>query len=42
MAKEWARPFLAGEYARLYHTLFDDTDEAKDRLDRMLTGMNRE
>jgi len=42
VGKEPARPFLAGEYARLHHTLFDDTDDGKHRMDRMLTGMNRE
>jgi len=36
-AREPAISFLAAECARLYHVVFDDSDEGKERLDRMLT-----
>ena len=39
--KERTVPYAASEYARLFHTIFDDTDEAKETLDLLLTRMSR-
>jgi len=39
--KTKAQPFSDGEHARLFHTIFDFTDEARATLDLLLTGMSR-
>jgi hypothetical protein len=36
-----ATPFSAYEHARLFHSVFDDSDEAKEHLDLLMTGMSR-
>jgi len=40
--KKKSQPFSASEHARLFHSIFDDSDEAKEHLDLLMTGMSRQ
>jgi hypothetical protein len=41
-AKNNQRQFMGNEFARLFHVIFDDSDEGRCRLDRLMTGMTRQ
>ena len=40
--KKKSLPFSASEHARLFHSIFYDSDEAKEHLDLLMTCMARQ